>query len=350
MRKIIHVDMDCFYAAVEMRENPKLHGRPLAVGGSRERRGVISTCNYEARAFGVRSAMPTHQALQLCPELILVPGNMNLYKEISLQIRRIFQRYTSIIEPLSLDEAYLDVSECPHLKGSATLIAENIRREIKAVTGLTASAGVAPNKFLAKIASDENKPDGLCVITPDSVGDFVRALPLRKIPGVGKKTQQKLKEFGLETCLDVQQLSEADMVTLLGKFGRALHKRSFGIDERALETERERKSVGIETTFSRDLTQRLACDPVLDELIPKLEHRLAPYLKEQAPKSHKVKLKFADFTQTTVEHASSEYKPEVFNALLDEAWARGQGKAVRLVGIGIGLTQKQQSKQISFSW
>lgn len=186
MRKIIHVDMDCFFAAVEMRDNPALRDIPIAIGGSRERRGVISTANYPARQFGVRSAMPTAMALKLCPHLTLLPGRFDAYKEASRHVRDIFSRYTSLIEPLSLDEAWLDVTDSPHCYGSATLIAREIRQTIFNELQLTASAGVAPVKFLAKIASDLNKPNGQYVITPADVPDFLKTLPLAKIPGVGK--------------------------------------------------------------------------------------------------------------------------------------------------------------------
>lgn len=208
MRKIIHIDMDCYYAAVEMRDFPEYRGKPLAVGGSSDRRGVISTCNYEARKFGVHSAMATAYALKLCPDLILVPTRMQVYKDVSLQIREIFSRYTQVIEPLSLDEAYLDVSECQQYKGSATLIAAAIRRDILAETGLTASAGIAPVKYLAKVASDLNKPNGQYVITPEAIPEFVKTLSLRKIPGVGKVTAEKLSSLGLNTCGDVQCYSK----------------------------------------------------------------------------------------------------------------------------------------------
>ena len=194
MRKIIHVDMDCFYAAVEMRDNPQLRDIPIAIGGSRERRGVISTANYPARKFGVRSAMPTGMALKLCPHLRLLPGRFDAYKEASAQICDIFTRYTPLIEPLSLDEAYLDVTDSPHCHGSATLMAQEIRATIFRETGLTASAGIAPIKFLAKIASDLNKPDGQYVITPPEMAGFLLSLPLAKIPGVGKVSAKKLED------------------------------------------------------------------------------------------------------------------------------------------------------------
>ena len=192
LRKIIHVDCDCFYAAVEMRDNPSLIGKPIAVGGSTSRRGVLSTCNYEARAYGLHSAMPTAQALKLCPDVILLPHRFDAYKEASNKVNDIYRRYTEIIQPLSLDEAYLDVSEVDMLHGSATLIAQDIRQAIEKEVGITASAGIAPNKFLAKVASDWNKPNGQFVITPDQIADFMVQLPVKKIPGVGKKTAERL--------------------------------------------------------------------------------------------------------------------------------------------------------------
>lgn len=220
MRKIIHVDMDCFFAAVEMRDNPALRDIPIAIGGSRERRGVISTANYPARKFGVRSAMPTGMALKLCPHLTLLPGRFDAYKEASNHIREIFSRYTSRIEPLSLDEAYLDVTDSVHCHGSATLIAQEIRQTIFSELQLTASAGVAPVKFLAKIASDMNKPNGQFVITPAEVPAFLQTLPLAKIPGVGKVSAAKLEAMGLRTCGDVQKCDLVILLKRFGKFGR----------------------------------------------------------------------------------------------------------------------------------
>ena len=196
MRKIIHCDCDCFYAAIEMRDDPALVGRPLAVGGKPDSRGVVATCNYEARAFGVRSAMPTSRALRLCPELILVPPDFERYRAASRQILAIYRDYTALVEPLSLDEAYLDVSGVDRCRGSATLMAEEIRARIRAEVGITASAGIAPNKFLAKIASDWNKPDGQFVIRPDDVDAFVLELPVSKLFGVGKVTAAKLEQLG----------------------------------------------------------------------------------------------------------------------------------------------------------
>lgn len=234
MRKIIHVDMDCFFAAVEMRDNPALRDIPIAIGGSRERRGVISTANYPARKFGVRSAMPTGMALKLCPHLTLLPGRFDAYKEASNHIREIFSRYTSRIEPLSLDEAYLDVTDSVHCHGSATLIAQEIRQTIFSELQLTASAGVAPVKFLAKIASDMNKPNGQFVITPAEVPAFLQTLPLAKIPGVGKVSAAKLEAMGLRTCGDVQKCDLVILLKRFGKFGRILWERSRGLTSATL--------------------------------------------------------------------------------------------------------------------
>jgi len=253
MRKIIHVDMDCFFAAVEMRDNPALRDIPIAIGGSRVQRGVISTANYPARKFGVRSAMPTAMALKLCPHLTLLPGRFEAYKEASHHIREIFSRYTSLIEPLSLDEAYLDVTDSLHCHGSATLMAQEIRQTIFDELQLTASAGIAPVKFLAKIASDLNKPNGQYVITPDEVPAFIKTLPLGKIPGVGKVSAAKLENMGLRTCGDVQNSDLSMLLKRFGKFGRVLWERSQGIDERNVNSERLRKSVGVERTLAEDI-------------------------------------------------------------------------------------------------
>ena len=209
MRKIIHCDCDCFYAAVEMRDDPSLRDLPIAIGGKSDRRGVVATCNYRAREYGVRSAMPTGQALKLCPDLVVVPGTMAKYREAAQQIRQIFYRYTDKVEPLSLDEAYLDVTDCTECQGSATLIAQEIREVIAREVGVTASAGIAPNKFLAKVASDLNKPDGQYVITPPEIDAFVETLKVKRISGVGKVTNEKLRRLGIETCGDLAAVASA---------------------------------------------------------------------------------------------------------------------------------------------
>src|SRR5688572_8550149 len=246
MRKIIHCDCDCFYAAIEMRDNPALREVPLAVGGRPDQRGVVATCNYEARRYGIHSAMATAQALKLCPHLVVIPPAMDKYRAASKQILAIYHDYTDLVEPLSLDEAYLDVSESTHCKGSATLIAQEIRQRIFATVGITASAGVAPNKFVAKIASDWHKPDGLCLVRPDEVDAFVAALPVKKLHGVGKVTAAKLNKLGAETCGDLRSWTLADLEQHFGRFGTRLHDLCRGIDEREVSTSRERKSISTE--------------------------------------------------------------------------------------------------------
>ncbi|KZN63561.1 DNA polymerase IV [Pseudoalteromonas luteoviolacea S4060-1] len=345
VRKFIHIDMDCFYAAVEMRDNPSLANVPMAIGG-RSHRGVLSTANYIAREYGVRSAMSNYKAKQLCPQLIIVPGRMQVYKEVSQQIRAIFAKYTDLIEPLSLDEAYLDVTDCDACQGSATLIAQQIRAEIYHQTGLTASAGIAPIKFLAKIASDENKPNGQCVITPSQVDEFIDSLPLKKIPGVGKVTHEKLLACGLVHGKDIKALSLDEMANRFGKFGRVLWRRCQGIDERGVETERVRKSVGVETTFEKDIQDLSQLKSILcDKLIPELTRRSAAYQAEREFTKLGVKVKFYDFTQTTKECQCHEIDQDILCTLLEQAVARHGSKPVRLVGVQIGLGDSP-SKQV----
>ena len=266
-RKIIHVDCDCFYAAIEMRDDPALAGKPLAVGGSADRRGVIATCNYEARAYGVRSAMASGQALKLCPDLLIVKPRMDAYKAVSREIQAIFREYTELIEPLSLDEAYLDVTDCPHFAGSATRIAQDIRRRVSQDLHITVSAGVAPNKFLAKIASDWKKPNGLFVITPEQVEDFVAALPVSKLHGVGKVTADKLGRLGIRTCSDLREWNKLALVREFGSFGERLWGLARGIDERAVQTDSRRQSVSVENTYDKDLPDLPACLEQLPQLL-----------------------------------------------------------------------------------
>jgi DNA polymerase-4 len=343
MRKIIHVDMDC-YAAVEMRDFPELRDKALAVGGRSDRRGVISTCNYAARQFGVRSAMSSYQALKLCPNLVLVPGRMQVYKQVSQQIRQIFNRYSDLIEPLSLDEAFLDVTNCPLHHGSATLIAKAIRADIEAETGLTASAGIAPIKFLAKIASDLNKPNGQFVITPESIPEFIKTLPLRKIPGVGKVTAQKLSELGLETCADVQAYPQNKLLDQFGKFGAVLIERSNGIDPRAISNNRVRKSVGVETTLAQDIFTLAQCHQVLPQLIQELDGRVSRSAKDRQINKQVLKIKFNDFKQTTIEQRSEAISVKLFYSLLEQALLRSNGRGIRLLGVSVGLAETGEKK------
>lgn len=266
LRKIIHVDMDAFFASVEQRDNPDLRGRPVAVGGSGGR-GVVAAASYEARVFGVRSAMPSVTARRLCPDLIFTKARFEVYKEVSQQIRAIFRDYTPHVEPLSLDEAYLDVTEDLKGIGSATLIAEDIRRRIRSDTGLTASAGVSYNKFLAKLASDQNKPDGLCVIRPGEGAAFVRSLPIRRFHGVGPKGAEKMARLGIATGAD---LAAKDLAWLRAHFGSLadyLYRAARGIDLRAVRANRIRKSVGGERTFSEDISSGPALRETLETII-----------------------------------------------------------------------------------
>ena len=350
-RKIIHIDMDCFYASVEIRENPALQGKPVAVGGSSRQRGVLSTCNYEARKFGLHSAMPTAQALKKCPNLILLPVNMARYKEVSAQIHQIFHRYTDLIEPLSLDEAYLDVTDCQKCAGSATWIAQEIRQAIFDELQLTASAGVAPLKFLAKIASDINKPNGQFVIKPDDVASFVKTLPLKKIPGVGKVTTQRLLDMGLETCADIQKSAQNLLLNQFGKMGKRIWDFSHGIDEREVQAHRVRKSVGVERTLSENIhtaEQGLALlENLYAELLRRLE-RSAPNTPLSAFRKIGVKLKFADFQVTTLEKTGLPLCLDSFRQLLGQIWQRSQGKSVRLLGLHVNLPEGNKQEQMSF--
>ncbi|MGX2973746.1 DNA polymerase IV [Ursidibacter arcticus] len=349
-RKIIHIDMDCFYASIEMRENPTLIGKAVAVGGSANQRGVLTTCNYEARKFGLHSAMPTAQALKLCPQLVLLPVNMPLYKEVSAQIHQIFQRYTSIIEPLSLDEAYLDVTHCQHHSGSATWIAQAIRQAIWNELQLTASAGIAPLKFLAKIASDQNKPNGQFVISPEQVADFISTLPLKKIPGVGNVTNEKLKLLGLHTCADIQKSEKHFIFQQFGKFGQRLWDFSHGIDEREIEVNRPRKSLAVENTLLQDISDLNSAEMIVCEQFNKLVFRIRRNWADTPLSKFKklgIKLKFDDFSQTTLERTMDNFTQENFLYLLEQIWQRRNGRKVRLIGINAHFPNKKVTTQLN---
>lgn len=349
IRKIIHIDMDCFYAAVEMRDNPEYQNRPLAVGGSEKQRGVLSTCNYEARKFGIRSAMPTAQALKLCPNLLVVPGRMLVYKETSRHIRQIFSRYTDLIEPLSLDEAYLDVTDSRQCHGSATLIAQSIRRDIWNELQLTASAGVAPVKFLAKVASDMNKPNGQCVIPPEKVQDVVDKLPLEKIPGVGKVSLEKLHQAGFFLCEDIKRSDYRELLRQFGRLGASLWKKSHGLDNREVVIERERKSVGVERTFAQNIASYEECWSVIEaKLFPELKQRLIRHDPRQEIIKQGIKMKFADFQLTTIEHIHPNLDLEDFKRLLADILQRQKGREIRLLGLHVMLKSEQQHRQLSF--
>ncbi|WP_370301528.1 DNA polymerase IV [Alkalimarinus coralli] len=342
MRKIVHCDCDCFYAAVEMRDNPQLRGKALAVGGSPTSRGVIATCSYEARQYGVRSAMSSAKAAQLCPDLIFLKPDIPKYQAVSRQIHEIFRQYTALIEPLSLDEAYLDVTDSPYCSGSATLIAKEIRAKVREQLGITISAGVAPNKFLAKVASDWNKPDGIFVIRPADVAAFVTQLNVSKINGVGKVTEAKLNRMGIETCGDLQAYSEAELVKTFGRYGTRLFAVSRGVDNRPVQTSRERKSISVEHTFSDDLVGIDSIVERLPVLMDELRGRCRRKLDGQRFVTKRfVKVKFFDFKQTTLEQKTGAIAEEwdsvdAYRVLLEAAWGR-EGKPVRLLGVGVRL-------------
>ncbi|MEM1357876.1 MAG: DNA polymerase IV [Bacteroidota bacterium] len=340
-RKIIHIDMDAFFASVEQRDHPELRGKPIAVGGSKMR-GVVAAASYEARVFGVRSAMPSITAKRLCPNLIFVRHNFERYREVSEQIRKIFLSYTDLVEPLSLDEAFLDVTETKRGPASATLIAKAIRKEIYEQTRLTASAGVSFNKFLAKVASDINKPNGMKVITREEAPAFLAALPVKEFHGVGKKTAARLEKMGFRSGKDLMQLSELEMAQRFGKMGRHLFRIVNGLDNRPVNPNRIRKSVGAERTFSDNLTSRSA----MREKIEYLAEKVFSYLQERENYGRTVtlKMKSPEFeTHTRSRSFAGEIRSlntlkEVALQLLDENI--DQVPSVRLLGVAVSNLER----------
>jgi DNA polymerase IV len=335
-RKIIHVDMDAFYASVEQRDNPDLRGKPVAVGGSRER-GVVAAASYEARKFGVRSAMPSVTAKRQCPDLIFVKPRFEVYKAVSQRIREIFSEHTPLIEPLSLDEAYLDVTENLQNIPLARDVALAIRAKIKEVTGLNASAGISYNKFLAKLASDHRKPNGQYVITPEMGPAFVEALPVGKFHGIGPATSAKMNSFGLYTGLDMRNQSLEFMQANFGKAGSYYYWISRGVDNREVRADRIRKSVGAENTFFTDLTE---FEAMLSELQPLID-KVWRHCEDKGTRGRTVtlKVKFADFelisrSRTVARLVGSRSEFESVSADLLKALFPMQ-KAVRLLGVSI---------------
>lgn len=343
-RKIIHIDMDCFYAAIEIRDNPSLADKPVAVGGTASDRGVLCTSNYIARQYGVRSAMATSKALQLCKDLVLLPVNMSKYKEVARRIHQIFQEFTEQVEPLSLDEAYLDVSNSSHCKGSATLIAQEIRKRIWEKEQLTASAGVAPNKFLAKIASGWKKPNGLFVIRPDEIDTFVKTLSVDELFGVGKVTAQKLHQRGINTCADLQKLSFAELNQQFGKLGHRLYEQCRGLDTRAVVPHRERKSLSVEHTFPQDMTDRDQCLAALKVMHEKLIQRVKENTPTQSIKNQYIKIKYSNFRLVTAELASNEINFDLFKTLFMQAYIRIK-VPIRLIGVGVHFNTKPVERE-----
>ena len=350
-RKIIHIDMDAFFASVEQRDNPELLGKPIAVGGSKQR-GVVAAASYEARKFGVYSAMPSVTAARKCPHLIFVKPRFDAYKEVSERIREIFNRYTGLIEPLSLDEAYLDVTENKIGLPSATLIAQSIKKEIKDELNLTASAGISYNKFLAKIASDYQKPDGLFVITPAQALEFIEKLPVNKFFGVGKVTAEKMRSYGIFFGKDVKRFSLEQLSQWFGKPGKYFYGIARGEDFRPVNPNRERKSLGVERTFETDITNP-------KELLEIIDH-LAVLVLERCDKSRKhgktltLKIKFNDFTQITRSHTNAEFLTtleEIKNNAKKLFTAEENLKPIRLMGITLSnFIEPKKSQQLTLDF
>jgi DNA polymerase IV len=355
IRKIIHIDMDAFYASVEQRDNEALRGKPVVVGGSPDRRGVVAAASYEARKYGVRSAMSSAMAIKRCPGLIFVKPRFDVYKIVSGHIRDIFYEYTDLVEPLSLDEAFLDVTENKMNIIKATRIALEIRQKIRQSTALTASAGVAPNKFLAKIASDINKPDGLAVITPDQAEAFIERLPIGKFFGIGRATEKRMTGLGIHSGADLKTWSEPDLVRHFGKAGLFYYQISRGIDERPVKPDRIRKSVGAENTFDTDVNDVGWMKNYLSELAVEVARRL----KKAGAKGRTVtvKVKYHDFETVTRSVTLDHYTGDEVEigscatALIESTQAGI--RPVRLLGITLSNldldeTEPKSGKQLTF--
>ncbi len=343
-RKIIHIDMDAFYASVEQRDHPEYRGRPIAVGGSSER-GVVAAASYEARKFGVFSAMSSRVAFRKCPEIIFVKPRFDVYKEVSYQIRDIFKEYTDLIEPLSLDEAYLDVSENKKGIPSATLIAQEIKKRVKAETQLTASAGISINKFLAKIASDYDKPDGLYLIPPEKAEIFVENLPIEKFHGIGKVTAGKMKKLGIHFGKDLKKWNKAHLIQRFGKVGAYYYHMARAEDHRPVNPHRIRKSIGAENTFAHDLKTLAEMRLALEKIAQELERRVQK--QKHSGRTLTLKVKFANFKQITRSKTVQEpirsliLMKKIYEELLFHIGDYEQG--VRLLGLQIsGLEQSSE--------
>jgi DNA polymerase-4 len=335
-RRIIHVDMDAFYASVEQRDDPGLRGRPVAVGGSPTSRGVVAAASYEARRFGVRSAMPMARAVRLCPGLVIVRPDFSRYKTASEKVMEILRSATPLVEPLSLDEAYLDVTENLWGEPLAMTVARRIKGEIRETLNLTASAGVAPNKFLAKIASGWDKPDGLTVIAPERVESFLQKLPVEALWGVGPVTAKKLRAIGVTRLVDIRTVENSLLEHAVGSLADWLVKLAHGIDERPVEPERERKSISSETTFARDLTDPAEIERELDALAAEVAGALER--KGLVARTVTLKVRYADFTTVTRSHTaqgatrSAKSLSVRARALLERTDAAR--RPVRLLGVG----------------
>ena len=347
---ILHIDMDAFYASVEIRDNPKLRGLPVVVGGSPQGRGVISAASYDARKFGIFSAMPSSQAARLCPNVVFVKTRMDHYAKISKQIREIFFRFTSLVEPLALDEAFLDVSGCERLFGDGPAIAQQIRAAIQDELGLTASAGVAPNKFLAKLASDLDKPNGLVVVDPDRIEEFLNPLSIERVWGVGKQTLKKFHRLNVKTIEQLRGLDKSTMQQFFGINSEHFWRLSRGLDTRPVVPDRIAKSVSHETTFSHDLIDREPLQGWLMELTQQVGRRLRRY--DIRGRTVQIKIRFADFRTITRSLSLSEpsSSSQELETAVKELFERVDiDDGVRLVGMGVSnLTTKAVKQQMLF--
>lgn len=348
IKKIIHVDLDYFYAQVEELDHPELKKKPFAVGGSYSGKGVVCTSNYVAREFGVKSAMPSFMAMKRCPQIVFLRPNFYKYTEKSREIFEIFSKYTDKIQKLSLDEAYLDVTDCRFFQNDAVKIAKAIRKEIFSKTGLTASAGVSYNKLLAKIGSDLFKPDGLAVLRPENIEANIRHFPIQKIQGIGKVTAKKFFARGINTFGDLQKLTKAELVNWHGDYGVSLYNFCRGIDHREVNPRRIRKSLSVENTFFENLQKS-------EEMIFKLNHtydELKDRLEKHQDKTIKnlvVKLKYHDFQTSTVE-AALDFKEDSFKELFLRRWHE-RPEPIRLLGLGVKFqTRMTAARQLEFSF
>lgn len=346
LRKIIHIDMDAFYASVEQLDRPELKGKPIAVGGS-EVRGVVSAASYEARKFGVKSAMSGVQAARLCPQLIFVRPRFDRYKEISKQIRAIFLEYTDLVEPLSLDEAYLDVTENKKGNPSATLIAKEIRQKIFEKTGLTASAGISVNKFVAKIASDYNKPNGQKTVNPDEVEAFIEVLDVKKFYGIGKVTAEKMYQLGIYTGLDLKNKTLEYLEQHFGNSGQAFYNLSRGISYSQVKPNRQMKSIGAERTFNENLSSEIYMEERLENIASEIERRIKKY--NISGKTITLKIKYSDFTQQTRSKTLPYFiadKSLIFETAKELLYQERLKDSVRLLGISLNNLNTNQKKNI----
>ncbi|GBF52013.1 DNA polymerase IV [Leptospira ryugenii] len=340
-RKIIHIDMDAFYASVEQRDRPEWKGKPVVVGGSPHSRGVVCAASYEARTFGIRSAMPCYRAYQLCPTAIFTAPRFDVYKQISKEIREIFFEYTDLVEPLSLDEAYLDVTTNKRHIPHASTIAKEIRRKVFEKTSLTCSAGVASTKFLAKMASEKNKPNGLCVILPEETESFLSDLSLSQFHGIGQKTALRLKELGYERGRDLLNVKEEELIKLFGKMGKSFFQMMRGIDDRPVVPYREAKSIGVETTFLRDSSDLPFLLSQLNALSEELALRMEK--KQRQGKTITIKVKYSDFMVRSKSQSFSNFLYlahdlfEQSSILFTNLWNEDSEhlQKIRLLGISI---------------